>query len=340
MRLALVGWATDTGVGREFTDAIRHLDPKGGIFVLPHAKYATRRDLVPADATAPPGLGNLRNDMRAFLELAKPDVVLTWEVPGDWAFPDLWKAAGIRWVNVAHWDWFAPEAMTAWKYADLVAPNKMCQDGLRDRYGLRSTLLPVPVDTDRFTFTPRRWADTFVTVYGQGGPYDRRSMGAIAAAWKKMELPPRLVIRARRPPPELVEIPRRAELDLGDRPDPVSLYDRVEVAILPSRYEGVGLSLLEAQACGAPVITVDVPPMNELAPDFLVPAEATHEETIMKGHAVAIHTVSVDALAEKVMDVAGTDIEALSRAARDRVETRYSWKALKTSWVRYLEGSA
>lgn len=339
MRLALVGWATDTGVGRELTDAARQF-PEAAVFVLPHARFPTRYDALPPHAVVVPALGDLREPMRRFLDLADPDVVLTWEVPGAWEFPDLWKAAGIRWANVVHWDWFAPESMNAWKYADLVAPNTLCQEGLRDRYGLRSTLLPVPLDTDRFPFTPRRWADTFVTVYGQGGPYDRRSMGAIAAAWKRMGLPPRLLIRARRPPPELPAVPKRAELDLGERADAAALYDRVEVAVLPSRYEGVGLSLLEAQACGCPVITVDAPPMNEVAPDLLVPVEATHEETIMKGHAVAIHTVSVKGLAEKVMDVSGTDIEALSRAARDRVETRYSWKALKTSWVRYLEGSA
>lgn len=335
LKLALVGWATDSGVGREFTDAIKHL-PTAGIFVIPHAIHATRHDLLPAGAIAPASLKNPREEMKRFLEKAKPDVILTWEVPGSEDFPEIWRTAGIRWVNVVHWDWFTPEAMTAWKHADLIAPNTMCQRGLMERYSLPSTLLPVPVDTDTFRYKERTKAERFVTVYGQGGPYDRRALAEILAAWSKMSPPPPLVVRAQRKPGGVGEFPRGVSLDLSSKQDPATLYADADVAVQPSKFEGVGLSLLEAQACGLPVITVDAEPMNQVAPDFLAPAESASSEEIMKGHRVECNVVSIEALKKTVVSVAGSPITNYSRRARGRVEKRFSWKALKADWIRML----
>lgn len=52
----------------------------------------------------------------------------------------------------------------------------------------------------------------------------------------------------------------------------VSLYQNAEVFVFPSLQEGFGLPILEAQACGTPVITSNIEPMSELVPykDFLV----------------------------------------------------------------------
>jgi glycosyltransferase involved in cell wall biosynthesis len=42
------------------------------------------------------------------------------------------------------------------------------------------------------------------------------------------------------------------------------LYSAADVLLLPSRAEGFGVPLIEAQACGCPVITSDFGPMREL----------------------------------------------------------------------------
>jgi len=44
-----------------------------------------------------------------------------------------------------------------------------------------------------------------------------------------------------------------------------ALYSRASVFLFPSLAEGFGWPLIEAQACGCPVITTDEPPMNEVA---------------------------------------------------------------------------
>lgn len=334
MKLAIVGWATDTGVGREFTDAVRNL-PLVGCYVLPHLKHPTRTDLLPEHAFVARGSWNPLRQMRDFLDKTRPDVILTWEIPGSWEFPELWHARGIRWVNVVHWDWFAPDMAGAWSRANLIAPNVLCQKGLKDRYGLSSTFLPVPIDTDAFPFVERQKVEKFVTVYGEGGVGDRRSLAGIALAWRSLLHPPRLLLRAKRPPKPWEFAPDGIELDLSERTNPATLYEGAEVALLPSKYEGVGLSLLEAQSCGLPVVTVDAPPMNELAPDLLIPAR-WHEEPIMRNHEITFNTLIPEALAQKILELVGSDVRDLSRKARERVESKFSWRALRGEWIREL----
>ncbi|MFI5183377.1 MAG: glycosyltransferase family 4 protein [Vicinamibacteria bacterium] len=47
----------------------------------------------------------------------------------------------------------------------------------------------------------------------------------------------------------------------------VNLYRSCDVYVSPTRYEGFGLTLLEAMACGAPVVCTDVPAANEIVRD-------------------------------------------------------------------------
>ncbi|HEX5506254.1 MAG TPA: glycosyltransferase family 4 protein [Thermomicrobiales bacterium] len=59
-------------------------------------------------------------------------------------------------------------------------------------------------------------------------------------------------------------------LHLLGRPDPAELhrlYRAADALLLPTRYEGFGLPPLEAMAAGCPVVTTDVPAVNELVRD-------------------------------------------------------------------------
>src|SRR4029079_9376967 len=72
---------------------------------------------------------------------------------------------------------------------------------------------------------------------------------------------------------------RRRGADLRgyvEKPELASLYRRAACLVLPSRHEGFGLPVLEAMACGTPVVAAPEPALVEVAGDagvLVSPAE-------------------------------------------------------------------
>lgn len=333
MRLALCGWAANSGVGTEFLDALRNL-PVSSAFVMRNEAKPTRHDRLSKVPHMLSSGKNLEREMDRFIERYRPETILTWETPGSWAFPEIWRKKGIRWVSVAHWDWFDGSRTAAWKTCSIVSPNELCWRKMSEM-GLPSTYLPVPIDTDRFPFRQRLRADLFVSVYGYGGQDDRRGFPEILSAWSGPRAA-RLLVRAQKVPPE---IPKAGvpgiELRIENLADPAELFLEGDVALQPSRYEGVGVTLLEAQACGLPVIAADAEPMREVAPDLLVPVERVDKVSIL-GKDVESHVVSKKALEALISRLSGSDITDLSLQARSRVEEGWSWRALRPRWGELL----
>lgn len=333
MKLGLVGWPSDTGVGMELKDALRYL-PVESVFYMDHIGKPLSSDFVGRTA----GVGDLSKKMDAFLQSSKVDTILSWETPGAWEFPDLWQRRGVRWFCVVHWDWFAPKQVEAWKKGRLIAPFHAAQIGLELIYGLKSTQLQVPVDTERIPYRQRGKAQKFMTVYGHGGPADRRAIREIVEAWRLMgDQAPSLEVFAQRPIKELegVQIPIQVNIKIGNLPKVADLYSRADVAVLPSKYEGVGLSLIEAQAAGLPVITTDMDPMRRIAPEYLVSGQ-TGDLEIMEGHKLSICTPNPISIAGRVKELVNQDISDSSRRARHRIQESYSWQALAGDWLKLL----
>lgn len=339
MRLALVGSAADSGVGRELIDAARNL-PASCAFIIPDDHKPTRADLLAhldlPHTIASPGRRRLAAEMADFLGRHRPDTVLTWESPGSWSFPPIWSSGGVRWVCVVHRDWFDPGQTAAWRGATLVSPNRICRRELKERHGLESVLLDVPVDARMIRFRERATASRFVSVYGYGGPAERRSLREILAAWSSLRGAPPLVVRAQRWPDEIagLDLPPGVSVALGTADEPADLFADADVAVQVSRYEGVGTTLMEAQAAGLPVVAVDAEPMRDVAPLLLVSPERAITASVGRG-TVEAHVPSARHLAEIVSSLAGRDISDLSRRARAHAESR-SWDALRERWMNVL----
>jgi glycosyltransferase involved in cell wall biosynthesis len=80
------------------------------------------------------------------------------------------------------------------------------------------------------------------------------------------------------PPEEVAGWARQPGLQLlGHVDDICEVWRQAHIAVLPSRREGLPKSLLEAAACGRPIVATDVPGCREIArPDFnavLVPPD-------------------------------------------------------------------
>jgi len=72
----------------------------------------------------------------------------------------------------------------------------------------------------------------------------------------------------------------------GYRPDTEEILNRSKVLVLPSKKEGFGMVLLEAMACGTPVIARDIPGVNEIVKNnyngFLFKKDSELKELIEK----------------------------------------------------------
>jgi glycosyltransferase involved in cell wall biosynthesis len=112
---------------------------------------------------------------------------------------------------------------------------------------------------------------------------------------------------------------------LGHIEDIVSLWRRCHVAVLPSHREGLPVSLLEAAACGRPMIATDAPGCREIVIEdqtgLLVPIE------------------NPPALAQAIMRLATSPhLRArYGKAARQLVVSRLSAKIIGTSIVRLYD---
>lgn len=68
------------------------------------------------------------------------------------------------------------------------------------------------------------------------------------------------------PPQEIAEWGRRPDIELlGHVADIRDVWKAAHIAVLPSRREGLPKSLLEAAACGRPIVATDVPGCREIA---------------------------------------------------------------------------
>lgn len=131
------------------------------------------------------------------------------------------------------------------------------------------------VDTDRLRPLPEPAGP--VTMAYVGRLLDDKGLRALVAAQALLETRGetiRLLICGDTDPANPASIPEAEIADwrshgsvsvLGYVSDVASIWARAHIAVLPSRREGLPLSLLEAAACGRPLIATDVPGCREIA---------------------------------------------------------------------------
>jgi glycosyltransferase involved in cell wall biosynthesis len=122
-------------------------------------------------------------------------------------------------------------------------------------------------------------------------------------------------------------IPHNVEVRVAPE-DNVRLYDEGDVCVQPSHWEGLGLTLLECQAAGLPLITTDAPPMNELRPFRVVPTSGMDFVSLFDLHPFPACLVEPEDLARVLREVAGTDLSEASHAARASIESNHSWERM------------
>lgn len=178
------------------------------------------------------------------------------------------KAMGVKTIGIYYWELFNPAwAGIANEVFDTIICPTTCTHNKFTQLGMTNlTYIPWGVDLDQFK-PARRDPDDAIRFFhpaGWGGMHNRRGTEFVIEAFRKLD----------NPNAEL-SIHSQKELDIQDeagisvicgtipRDKLIATYQAHDVAVLPSKWEGIGLTHLESLACGLPVITTDAPPMNE-----------------------------------------------------------------------------
>lgn len=127
---------------------------------------------------------------------------------------------------------------------------------------------------------------------------------------------------------EIYKLPKKLGIEdrvkfLGYVPDKdlPALYSGAQALVFPSLFEGFGLPILEAQACGCPVITSNISSMIEVAG---------------KG-AILVNPYDVDGIANAMIRVKGeAERGKLVKAGFENIK-KYSWKKCADETLKVLE---
>jgi glycosyltransferase involved in cell wall biosynthesis len=145
----------------------------------------------------------------------------------------------------------------------------------------RDVELQYGVPPEKVTVTPNGFDPSFTP--GSGGDGYLLFVGAIQrrkdplaalAAARAVGLP--LVVAGPQKEPALARELRDGGADLRgyvSKPELAELYRGAAALLLPSRFEGFGLPVLEAMACGTPVVAAPEPALREVAGDAAVYAD-------------------------------------------------------------------
>ncbi|MEM8884109.1 MAG: glycosyltransferase family 1 protein [Planctomycetota bacterium] len=167
--------------------------------------------------------------------------------------------------------------------SQIVTVSAATADDVVTEYGEefadRLRVVPNGVDLDVFRPDPTRpeTEEPFLAVVGNQDP--RKNIGTLLdalPAFRARMRPCRLVLVG----PGARPLPAPPSVDfLGYLADDelVSLYQSALMVVQPSLYEGFGLPVLEAMACGAPVACADIPVFREVtggAAKFFDPRDA------------------------------------------------------------------
>ena len=115
-------------------------------------------------------------------------------------------------------------------------------------------------------------------------------------------------------------------IPFAPREDLINLYSAATAFVLPTLHEGFSFTILEALACGAPVITFDHPPLNEAG---------------VRAATVAIEKPSAEGLFHAMRDLIEQPArrEELRRLGLE-CAARFSWKQVAADTMAVLSEAA
>jgi glycosyltransferase involved in cell wall biosynthesis len=339
--VGLVGYSASCGLG----SLNRDLAEQGAIdsWLIPHHRQFEHVDV------SVPGLQVVQ-----ICDKNRGPVARRWVKELDWvvwaetcpvsSVVDIARECGTRIACIPMWEWTSPNDEWLRSVDLLICPTRHAYKlfrGWKKRFGFHWKLayFPWPVSRERFPFRLRKRCQSYLYVNGHGGARSKDiSTGREIGARKGLDI----VLAAAEQAPETawtvytqVEVatdPPANVTVLRGPVDSTALYERGDVCVQPSRWEGIGLPLLECQSAGMPLITVDAAPMNEYHPLRRLNATSWDWAYLTEGQPIPVPRISAESLAAVVRELQNSDILAASTAAHHWIRRERSWDQARARW--------
>ncbi len=274
-------------------------------------------------------------DLQAILTFER----LTWHPD----LTELCQELNIPVFCVIMWEWFNGKD-PLWKRAKaLICPSDFTA-GMVALYGYKHYLtLPWVLDVSKFF--PRKvqgLAQYFGHNAGVIDSQDRKGTLNVLQAFSKLKNPKaRLRMRYIHSEIPLPKVDERIEIIQGTLEDPASLFAGIDVAIQPSKMEGIGFMVLEAVCSGIPTITLDYPPMNTYArhPELLVKKSFFKRRALSTQFCEHAHLYlpQPKSLLDSIRWCTQHDLSVISSQNRAWAETQFNPTSLKQTWIDALK---
>lgn len=252
------------------------------------------------------------------------------------------RSLGVKTVCVPMWEWFNGRDKE-WQLCDLfICPSNWSLQVVRKFNWQSSIRLPACLDMERF---PNRAisgpARLFVHNAGLVDPDDRKSTRETIEAFKRVKRDDiRLVVRLQKPA-DLPALDNRISVVTENLKNPAALYAEGEVAVQPSKLEGVGFMVLEPVLSGMPVITLDYPPMNEFVRDRQLLVRKRWLKRRSYGSVWFKHAhlrlPDIGDLARKIEWCAENDLASISKENRQWSESIFNRASLRSRYESVLQ---
>lgn len=179
------------------------------------------------------------------------------------------REAGFKTLCLQEWEFVSPEAESVEAmnacFDGILAPTECAYRRFRE-IGLER-VYHIPWGVDLALFQPwKKQANAplhFFQPVGFGGVAGRKNADVTRRAFAKADTgDATLLMTLQRPGEDETGkfATRRGTLTRGEM---AALYGQADVALLPSRWEGLGLTFIEALASGLAVVAADAPPMSD-----------------------------------------------------------------------------
>jgi len=228
-------------------------------------------------------------------------------------------------------------------YDRIIAPTVSYMRSMRFNKVRHFTYIPHSIDLTEFPKTmevKRSDKFTFFHPAGYGGFLERKNTSNVIRAFEALDTTDAKLIITTQKKLEPVKVPNGVELISRNlsRKELIEIYYKSDAVVLPSKWETVGFPILEALAAGKPVITTNVPPMNEFIRvglnGYLCGADfVTYPEIKIKAAEVGMHPIKVNM--ENMMN---KDLyPMLSRNSRYIAEKIYDLEKNKKYFLEFLK---